>query len=108
MYIFVIKSIRKKKNISLNDLSNITKITKSYLSSIENNKRFNISLDKLYKIANALNVNVKSLFYTALDIEDLRNDLHSKISQYGLDSKETLEISKLIDLLVNLKLKELD
>lgn len=108
MYIFVIKSIRKKKNISLNELSNITKITKSYLSSIENNKRFNISLDKLYKIADALNVNVKSLFYTALDIENLRKELHYRIDKYGIDSKQVLEISQTIDLLVNLKLKELD
>lgn len=105
MYIFVIKSIRKKKKISLNELSTMTEIAKSYLSSIENNKRFNITLDKLYNIANALNVNVKDLFYTTLDIEDLREKLHERIDEYGLNSKETLEISEIIDLLVNLNFK---
>lgn len=108
MFVFVVKNIRENKKISLNKLSEKTRISKSYLHELENNKKFNVSLDKLYRISIALNVNVKDLFYTALDIEDLRKELHNRIDKYGLDSKETLEISKIIDLLVNVKLKELD
>ena len=108
MFVFVIKNIRENKKISLNKLSEKTRISKSYLHELESNKKFNISLDKLYRIATALDVNVKELFYTSLDIEDLRKELHNKINKYGLNSKETLEVSKLIDLLVNINFKELD
>lgn len=108
MFIFVIKNIREKKNISLKELSQKAKISKSYLYEIENNKKFNINLDKLYRIATALNLNVKDLFYTSLDIEDLRKELHYRINEYGLNSKQVLEVSKIIDLLVNVKFKELD
>lgn len=108
MFVFIIKEYREKKGFSIKQLSDLTKISRSYLYKLENNQNFNISLDKLYKIAKALDVNVKDLFYTALDIEDLRKELHNRIDKYGLDSKETLEISKIIDLLVNVKIKELD
>lgn len=105
MFVFIIKNIRESKKISLNELSRITSISKSYLHDLENNKRFNVTLDKLYNIANALNVNVKDLFYSELDIENLRKELHSRIDKYGISSKETLEISQIIDLLVNLNFK---
>lgn len=105
MFVFMVKNIREAKKISLNELSKRTGISKSYLHDLENNKRFNITLDKLYNIANALNVNVKDLFYTTLDIENLRKKLHERIDEYGLNSKETLEISEIIDLLVNLNFK---
>lgn len=105
MFVFVVKNIRENKKNSLNKLSEKTRISKSYLHELENNKKFNVSLDKLYRIASALNVNVKDLFYTALDIEDLRKELHDRINKYGLNSKETIEISKVIDLLVNINFK---
>ena len=108
MFVFVVKNIRENKKISLNKLSEKTRISKSYLHELESNKKFNISLDKLYKISTALDVNVKELFYTALDIENLRKELHNRINEYGLNSKQVLEISKLIDLLVNINFKELD
>ena len=108
MFVFIVKDIRESKKISLNKLSEKTKISKSYLHELENNRKFNISLDKLYRIASSLDVNVKDLFYTSLDIEALRKELHDRINEYGLNSKETLEVSKLIDLLVNIKFKELD
>ncbi len=105
MFVFMVKNIREGKKISLNELSKRTGISKSYLHDLENNKRFNVSLDKLYDIANVLNVNVKDLFYSELDIENLREKLHDRIDKYGISSKETLEISQIIDLLVNLNFK---
>ena len=108
MFVFVVKDIRESKKISLNKLSEETRISKSYLHELESNKKFNISLDKLYKISTALDVNVKELFYTSLDIETLRKELHNRINEYGLSSDQVMEISKLIDLLVNINFKELD
>lgn len=108
MFVFLIKEFRKKNGLSIKKLSELTGISRSYLYNLENNKKFSVTLDKLYKIAKVLNVNIKDLFYTTLDLEDLRKRLHYRINKYGLDSKETLEISKLIDLLVNINFKELD
>lgn len=105
MFIFVIKNIRESKNISLKELSEETGVSKSYLFELENNKRLNVTLDKLYKISTALDVNVKDLFYTSLDIETLRKELHNRINEYGLDSDKVMEVSKLIDLLVNINFK---
>lgn len=107
MFVFIVKDIRKSKKVSLNKLSEKTKISKSYLHELENNRKFSISLDKLYRIASVLDVNIKDLFYTSYDIENLRKELNNRINSYGLGSKETLEISKLIDLLVNITFKEL-
>ena len=62
MLVFKIKEIRKSKNISLYFLSKTTKITRSYLRDLENNKKSNPTLQTLCKIANALDVNIKDLF----------------------------------------------
>lgn len=103
MYIFDIKGIRKKKGISIRELSKITNISRSYLSELENNKKINPTLQSLIKIASALNVNVKDLFYTRFDIEDLRNEMHKRIKKFGLESEEALEVSQLLDLVLNIK-----
>lgn len=62
MIVFKIKDIRENKNISLYTLSKSTKITRSYLRDLENNKKCNPTLQVLCKIAESLNVNVKDLF----------------------------------------------
>lgn len=106
MYIFVIKPLREKRNITLYSLSKFTGISRTYLRSLENNQVFNPTMQILYKIANALNVSIKDLFYYGNDIEKLRAEMHSRIEIFGLDSKEVLEISQIIDLLINVKMKE--
>lgn len=103
MYIFVIKDIREKKNLSINELSKMTNISRAYLYDLEHNRRINPTLDVLLKISTALEVNVKDLFYTRLDIEDLRNKMHESIDENGLNAKETIEISQLLDLVLNIK-----
>lgn len=103
MYIFVIKDIRKKKKISLNELNRLTDISRAYLFDLENNRKLNPTLDILIKIANALDVNVKDLFYTRFDIESLRNKMHDSIDEHGLNAEETIEISQLLDLVLNIR-----
>ncbi len=105
MIIFKIKEIRTEKQVSLKHLSEQTDISRAYLYDLENNRRVNPSLRILYDIAQALNVNIKDLFYTAADIEDLRQEMHRRIETCGLNSKEVLEISQLIDLLINIEMK---
>lgn len=102
MIVFRIKQIREKKNITAYRLAKEVDISRSYLSELENNKRMNVSLKVLFDISKYLDVNIKDLFYTTLDIEVLRKEMHKCINKYGLDSKEVLEISQLIDLLLNI------
>ncbi|MBP3707303.1 MAG: helix-turn-helix domain-containing protein [Clostridia bacterium] len=106
MFVFTIKNIRLQKKMSISKLSKITDISRTYIRELENNKRFNVSLTILYKIANALDVNVKELFYTKYDIDTLKEELYKKINEFGLDSADALEISQLIDLLINIDMQE--
>ena len=106
MIVFNIKNIRIKQNMSLYELSQLSGLSRTYLRDLESNKMFNPTLKSLHLISNALNVNIKELFYTSLDIEDLRKQMYDRIDVYGLDSKEVLEISQIIDLLLNVKTME--
>jgi transcriptional regulator with XRE-family HTH domain len=102
MIVFVIKQLRESKGISQYKLSQMTDISRTYIRNLENNKKCNPSLHILSLIAEALEVDIKDLFYTKLDIENLRKKMHRKINKYGLNSKEVLEVSQIIDLLTNL------
>ena len=106
MFVFVIRSVRKKKNISLYRLYKITGLSYSYLSELENNKVYNPSLATMYKIANALEVKVDDLFYSKIDIDTLKEEMYKRIDKYGLDSKEVLEVSQAIDLLINIEMNK--
>lgn len=106
MFVFVIKNIRLKKSLTIYQLSKMTNIARTYLVELENNKKFNPSLKTMYKIANALEVKVDDLFYSELDINDLKEEMYRRIDEYGLDSKEVLEVSQVIDLLINIKMKK--
>lgn len=102
MYVFVIKPLRKSRNITLYGLSKSTGISRTYLRNLENNKVFNPTLQILNKIASVLNVTIKDLFYYNNDVEELRSEMYRRINKYGLDSKETYEVSQIIDLLLNI------
>lgn len=106
MFVFVIKNVRIKKNITIYRLSKITEINRPYLTELENNKKYNPSLKTMYKIANALGVKIDDLFYSELDVEELKQELNRRVKLYGTMSKEAMEISQIIDLLINVKMKE--
>lgn len=106
MIVFTIKNIRMKKKISISKLSKITDISRTYIRELENNRRINVSVSILLKIATALDVNVKDLFYTTLDINALKEEMYKRMDKYGLTAKEVLEVSEIIDLLVTLDLKQ--
>lgn len=106
MFVFRIKEIREKKNITLYRLSKETGISRSYLTDLENNKKTNPSLETAYRISLALDVSIRDLFYSTLDIDKLRNEMHKRIEEYGINSKEVMEISHLIDLLIVINMKK--
>ena len=74
---------------------------------LENNKKMNVSLEVLVNIADYLNVNVKDLFYTTFDINSLKQKMYRRIDKYGINSKEALEVSQIIDLLINIDMRKL-
>lgn len=106
MFVFRIKEIREKKNITLYRLSKETGLSRSYLTDLENNKKTNPSLETAYKISIVLNVGIRDLFYTNLDLDVLKEEMYKRMDKYGLTAKEVLEISEIIDLLVTLDLKQ--
>lgn len=106
MFVFVIKHIREKKNITIYRLSKMTGINRPYLTQLENNKKFNPSLKIMYAIANALDVKIDDLFYSELDIDNLKEEMYRRIDKFGLRSKEVMEISQIIDLLINIKMQK--
>lgn len=107
MIIFRVKQVRESKNITAYRLSKDTKISRSYLSELENNKNVNVSLRILTTIADYLKVNVKDLFYTTFDIKDLKKEMYRRMDKYGINSPEALEISQIIDLLINIDMRKL-
>lgn len=106
MYIFAIKPIRKKKNLTLYEFSKRTGISRTYLRNLENNKQFNPTMFILDKIAEVLEVEIKDLFYSATEVEKLKKEMYRRIDEYGIGSKEVMEISQIIDLLINVKMKK--
>lgn len=107
MIVFKIKQIRESKNVTAYRLAKDVKISRSYLSELENNKKMNVSLEVLVNIADYLNVNVKDLFYTTFDINSLKQKMYRRIDKYGINSPEALEISQIIDLLININMRKL-
>lgn len=103
MYVFVIKLLRRSKNITLYKLSQVTGISRTYLRELENNNVFNPTMKILDKIANALDVTIKDLFYYDNDVNKLKEEMYRRIEIFGLDSKEVYEISQIIDLLLNVE-----
>jgi len=104
--IFVIREIRKQKGVSLVKLAQMTNICRAYISELEANKKTNPTFSVLYKIANALDVNVKDLFYTSDDMDYLKKKLDETIDEHGLHSLQVAQISKTIDTLITLELQE--
>lgn len=106
MFLFVIKDKRLKKNFSISKLAKKTNLSRTYIRDLENNKRCNVSMSVLYKIAEVLEVNIKDLFYTEYDVASLKQELYKRIDKYGLNSKDVLEVSKILDLLINIDMQE--
>lgn len=106
MFVFNIRNLRKNKKISLRKLSDMTGISRAYLYDLESNRRFNPTLFILQKIAEVLEVDIKDLFYSLNELDFLKEEMYRKIDEYGIDSKEALEVSQVIDLLINIKMSK--
>lgn len=106
MFVFLIKELREEQKISQQELAKQVGISQGYLSDIENNKVSDVSFSIVLKIAESLQVDIKRIFIATSDIENLREQLHKSIDEHGINSPETLKISRLIDILINAKMEE--
>lgn len=97
-----IKELRKSKNITQEELVELIGSDTNNLSRIENGKKF-MSAEKLSKIANALNVDIKELFDFGhiLSDDELKTEIISDINT--LSTKQLKYIYKSIK-----NIKELD
>ena len=97
-----IKELRKSKNITQEELVELIGSDTNNLSRIENGKKF-MSAEKLSKIADALNVDIKELFDFGhiLSDDELKTEIISDIDT--LSTKQLKYIYKSIK-----NIKELD
>ena len=94
-----------KKNVTFADIAEYTGFSKTTISRYFNNPD-SVTIENQEKIANALEVKVDDLFYSELDIDNLKEEMYFRIDEYGIDSKEVLEVSQVIDLLINIKMNK--
>lgn len=81
-----LKKIRKAKKITLKQLEEITGISNSYISDLENGRRVNPSVEKLEKLAKALDVNVVDFYdkpvLTDKDKKYINKDLNEVMQEF--------------------------
>jgi XRE family transcriptional regulator, master regulator for biofilm formation len=95
--------IRKKRGLSLTELAERAKISKSYLSNIERNLNKNPSIQVLSKIANVLEVDLKRLLETNQNresetkIENEWIDFVNELKDSGMEKENIKEFKTLIE-----------
>lgn len=98
-----INKLRKKRKLTLSELSEKTKISKSYLSNIERNINKNPSIQVLEKIALVLDVNFNALLTTNRNIEIKSPteqewiDFICELKKAGVEKEKLHEYQVLID-----------
>ncbi|MFD0829840.1 helix-turn-helix domain-containing protein [Neobacillus sp. M.A.Huq-85] len=89
----IIYDLRKKRGYSLSELAERANISKSYLSNIERNLNRNPSIQVLRKIAQVLNVDLKTLLQENVDEKEPLQDkelieLVNELKESGIEKKE--------------------
>ncbi|MCM3600547.1 helix-turn-helix domain-containing protein [Robertmurraya korlensis] len=98
-----IYQIRKRKGLSLSELAERAKISKSYLSNIERNLNQNPSINMIEKIASVLDVDMQVLLYsntngdprTTLEREWI--DFVQQLKDSGIEKEQIEEYKTLIE-----------
>jgi XRE family transcriptional regulator of biofilm formation len=96
-----IREIREKKGLSLNKLSKITGISKSYLSFIERSKQTNPSITIVKKIADALGITMNELLVELkirnnYSIDEKIHKLVLELSKLEIDEEELIQFKSLL------------
>jgi XRE family transcriptional regulator, master regulator for biofilm formation len=95
--------IRKKRGISLSELSERAKISKSYLSNIERNLNQNPSIHILGRISRGLNVELEEIIITDVkngqdgQLDDEWIDFIQELKDSGINKDQLQEYKTLIE-----------
>jgi len=89
-----LKKLRTAKKVSLRALANLSGVSKTTISEIENNVMSNPTLDTLEKLAEALEVSIDHLTGKALIniIEERLNELGTDMTELALKSQVPLSV----------------
>jgi XRE family transcriptional regulator, master regulator for biofilm formation len=100
-----LKRLRKDKGYSLSKLSEITGISKSYLSLLERGIQKNPSIDITEKIAKALGVNINYLIKPTEDKKSQNSMIKLEINllEDSINQEKLDQIKQLISLIGNEK-----
>ncbi len=106
MFVFVLDLILKEKNITVKELAIETGISESYLYNILENKKTNVSLDKLYKIADVIEEDPKNFFYAENEFTIIQQKMDDLIAEKGVNDSKVRFNSTVLDRLFVLKLRK--
>lgn len=87
-----IRELRKKKNLTLKDLSEKTGLSVSFLSQVENNSS-SLAITSLKKIADALDVSMGYFFTEPMSHNFLVKDEDQKVFQIGNSNSKFVRLS---------------
>lgn len=100
-----VREMRKERQLSLSELEERTKITKSYLSNIERNICTNPTIDIIHKLASGFNIhpavllnwveNKKELQSTNNSLINIRNKINSMSNEQLGELKDYVEVIEL-------------
>lgn len=96
-----INEIRRRKGLSLSELSEKSGISKSYLSNIERDVHKNPSIHIIEKISNVLNVDLKILLVKGSKPDILHEmelyEFAEELKQTGIEKEQIRDYQQLID-----------
>ncbi|RHW42539.1 XRE family transcriptional regulator [Neobacillus notoginsengisoli] len=99
-----IRKLRTEKGMSLNKLSELTGISKSYLSFLERGIQRNPSIDVLEKLAAALQVSVDVFINKEKDAKAVNGGtgilkLHVELSEKDMEPEKIKRVKELLEIL---------
>ena len=81
-----IKQERTSKELTLDKLAELSGVSKTYLSELENNQKQNPSSDVLLKIAAALNVSLQYLIQGSSNNQSTSIPIPSSLKEYAIEA----------------------
>lgn len=106
MFVFVLDLILKEKDITVKELAVEAGISESYLYNIVENKKNNVSLDILYRIAEVIEDDPKNFFYAESEFTIIQKQMDDLIAKNGVNDSKVRFYSTILDRLFVLKLRK--
>ncbi|MHA7139552.1 helix-turn-helix domain-containing protein [Rossellomorea arthrocnemi] len=96
-----ISNIRKRRGLTLSELADRSKVSKSYLSNLERNLNQNPSIQVIEKIAGVLNVNLNAILHENDDIPKIIEnewlDFIYDLKESGIEKEQINEFKTVIE-----------